>query len=150
MEIESCPIESCHRQLVPLPLGQKKCPFHNIVWNTGESYRSGNLPTAPIEQTVSLAQKRWVDDVASRFASDSEGQRHLAKILYDLFEGKTTLDQAVLKLRVETGAHITKIQEAMRNAMLENPEAMREVQQEGIELPFMSEEKPAKKRIVIR
>ena len=92
--------------------------------------------------------------MVSRFASDSEGQRHLAKILYDLFEGKTTIDQAVLKLRVATGAHITKIQEAMREAMLQNPEAMQEVQEEGVSLPFMDmEEKPAKsakKHIVVK
>ena len=110
------------------------------------------MPESPTSG-LSSAQRRWVNDVVRKFAANRSGQEKLAQILYGMFEGKTDFEEACVDFRVISGAHMETIYETMRNAMLANPEALREAEAEGVSLPFMAEkeqEKHTKKHLTVR
>ena len=155
-----CP--ACGRNLVELPYGAYKCPFDNIVWPPDRSVVEANpknpkvqlqvMPASP-SSGLSTAQRRWVNDVVRHFASNRSGQEKLAQILYGMFEGKTDFEETCVDFRVMSGAHIETIYETMRNAMIANPEALREAEAEGTQLPFMAEkeqEKHTGKHLTVR
>ena len=141
---EKCP--ACGRNLVELPHGAYKCPFDSIVWPPDRTVVEANpknpkvqlqiMPASP-SSGLSTAQRRWVNDVVRHFASNRSGQEKLAQILYGMFEGKTDFEEACVDFRVMSGAHIETIYETMRNAMIANPEALREAEAEGVQMPFM-------------
>ena len=99
--------------------------------------QQGTQRLAVDEEELTPAQEKWLMDTANAFTPDLNIAKGLYKLMRRAFTGELEFMDMAQRLRAETGWHIHKIFELMRKTFAENPEAQREVAEEGVTLPFM-------------
>jgi len=131
--------------------GELSRPFVKPPWENPEAIKfvpsvqpQKPLYTTPLEpsEELSPAQKKWVQDTVAQLTNDPRRIPQLYAILMKAFTGEGDFWSAVQQLRAESGFHLHFIFQAMKKALQQNPEALKEIEAEGVQLPFMMDVPP--------